>query len=242
MTDCPTAKLGRTGVTPWGRRAFEYRAFFGLADDQLPGQILDCGAGPSSFIAELTRAGSRVVAVDPIYHLQEFDLQRIFADAEERIARALAAEQQRFIWDFYGDIDGLLRVRREAAELFLADFPMGLAQGRYICGQLPELNFASGSFRLALCSHLLFLYSDELGLQFHLDALAELARVPDAVRVFPLISLDGAPSPFVDPAQRFLRERGLFVMLKPVPFEFQRGANQVFCVRRPLGRNPTTTD
>ena len=129
MTDCPTAKLGLAGVTPWGRRAFEYRAFFGLTDDQLPGPILDRGAGPSSFTAEMTRAGSRVVAMAPIYRLKEFELQRIFALAEGRIAPALAAEQQRFIWDFYGDIDDLLRVRREAAELFLADFPEGVGPG-----------------------------------------------------------------------------------------------------------------
>ena len=114
----PTAHLGLAGVTPWGRRAHEYLAFFGLRADQLPGTVLDCGAGPSSFTAEMTRAGVDVRAVDPGYRLEIPAMRRLLTNAEHQIGEALATERDRFVWDFYGDIDGLLTARRQAADRF----------------------------------------------------------------------------------------------------------------------------
>ena len=227
MNQESTARLGLAGVTPWGRRASEYRAFFDLPEDPGPGRILDCGAGPSSYTAEMTGAGVKVTALDPLYRLPVPAMQRLLADAEHKIGPALTAERHRFVWDFYGDIHRLLTARREAAERFFADYSAGRAGGRYICGELPRLPLATSSFDLALCSHLLFLYSRELDLEFHLHALSELARVAAEVRVFPMISLDGTPSPHVETCRRFLEQRGARVTIEPVPFEFQRGANHL---------------
>ncbi len=50
--------------------------------------------------------------------------------------------------------------------LFLEDFEEGKKQGRYIAGELPELPFDDNSFDLAHVSHLLFLYSEQLSLNF----------------------------------------------------------------------------
>lgn len=58
MNRAPTARSGLAGVTPWGRRAFECRAFFDLPEHPGPGRILDCGAGPSSYAAEMTGPAS----------------------------------------------------------------------------------------------------------------------------------------------------------------------------------------
>ena len=85
------------------------------------------------------------------------------------------------------------------------------------------------SFRPRIfCSHLLFLYSQELDLEFHLSALSELTRVAAEVRVFPMISLDGTPSPHVEACRQFLERRNVRVAIEAVPFEFQRGADRVF--------------
>ena len=46
----------------------------------------------------------------------------------------------------------------------------GRADGRYVEAELPTLPFADRSFDLALCSHLLFLYSVQLGEEFHRDS------------------------------------------------------------------------
>ncbi|MCE2475299.1 MAG: hypothetical protein J4F47_06925 [Alphaproteobacteria bacterium] len=118
---------------------------------------------------------------------------RLLADAEQQIGPALTAERHRFVWDFCGDTSRLLTTRRQAAERFFTDYSRGGGSGWYVCGELPRLPFATSSFDLALCSHLLFLYSRELGLEFHLHTLLELARVAAEVRVFPMISLDGTP-------------------------------------------------
>jgi ubiquinone/menaquinone biosynthesis C-methylase UbiE len=52
-------------------------------------------------------------------------------------------------------------------EKSLEDFPEGLKQNRYIPGELPSLPFDEKEFDLALCSHFLFLYTDNLSLEFH---------------------------------------------------------------------------
>ena len=51
---------------------------------------------------------------------------------------------------------------------------------------MPDLPFDDGAFDLALSSHLLFLYSEQFDLGFHVRALEEMLRVAAEVRVFPL--------------------------------------------------------
>ena len=77
---------------------------------------------------------------------------------------------------------------------FLDDFEVGLRAGRYIAGELPRLPFAEQSFQLALCSHFLFLYTNQLSEAFHVESVLELCRAAGEVRIFPLVSLDGGPS------------------------------------------------
>jgi hypothetical protein len=103
--------------------------------------------------------------------------------------------------------------------------------GRYIVGELPTLPFADQSFDLALCSHLLFLYSDQLGEAFHHQSLRELCRLAGEVRVFPLLALGGRRSPFIDSSIARLADSGHEVTIEIVPYEFQRGANQMMRVR-----------
>src|SRR5438093_537560 len=86
--------------------------------------------------------------------------------------------------------------------MFLADFDDGKDQGRYVNAELPSLSFADASFDLALCSHFLFLYSDQLDESLHRASIEELCRVARAVRIFPLVAFGGRPSPYVRPTSR----------------------------------------
>ena len=61
----------------------------------------------------------------------------------------------------------------------------GKAEGRYVTASLPSLPFENGQFDLALCSHLLFLYSAQLSLDFHRASIEELLRVASEVRAVP---------------------------------------------------------
>src|SRR5262249_2262982 len=106
-------------------------------------------------------------------------------------------------------------------------------QGRYVPAELPSLPFGDREFDLALCSHLLFLYSTQLGEAFHRASVLELGRVAREVRVFPLLALRGAPSPLVEGCGGVLRQAGYDVSVDPVPYEFQRGGNQMLRFRRP---------
>src|SRR5438270_8831865 len=116
--------------------------------------------------------------------------------------------------------------------LFLEDFEKGKAEGRYVTASLPSLPFEDGRFDIALCSHLLFLYSDQLSLDFHRASIEELLRVASEVRVFPLLSLDRRPSPHLNPLVTYLAEKGWRTEVLPVPYEFQRGGNRMLRIGR----------
>ena len=103
---------------------------------------------------------------------------------------------------------------------------------RYLAASLPSLPFADGSFDLALCSHFLFLYSERLDADFHAASVLELCRVARQVRIFPLLSLDGRRSPWIEPVCDRLRGAGHVVSLPTVDYEFQRGGNQMMEIRR----------
>lgn len=114
---------------------------------------------------------------------------------------------------------------------FLSDYPQGVEQGRYVDGELPRLPFADGEFDLAVCSHLLFLYSEQLSDEFHAASIRELCRVAGEVRVFPLLELGAKPSRHLQVVAACLNAEGYAVTVGPVPYEFQRGGNQMMRMR-----------
>jgi hypothetical protein len=59
----------------------------------------------------------------------------------------------------------------------------------------------------------------------------EMCRVAKQVRIFPLLNISGEPSPFVEPVTEELEKQGYTVLLKQVPYEFQKGGNQLLQVR-----------
>lgn len=214
-------------VVPWGRSFDEYCAMFALSDSDLAGSILGCGDGPASFNAAATKRGLRVVSVDPLYRFSADDIRGRLDATYERIMAETQQNAGEFVWSVIPSVDDLGRVRMAAMSEFLADFPAGRRDGRYLDGELPSLPFDDRTFDLAVCSHLLFLYSTQLGEAFHHSALLELCRVARQVRVFPLLALGGAPSPFVASSTQMLRERGYDVTIERVPYEFQRGGNEM---------------
>jgi len=228
----PSKEFELGGIVPWGRRFSEYQAFFALDELASGSPILDAGGGPSSFAAEARKTGARVVATDTIYALRGDDIRHRFEGAADAMRTGMRRASYRFNWSYYGSEDAVHRLRREALELFLDDFEDGKGEGRYVSASLPSLPFEDGSFRLALVSHLLFLYGDDLDFDFHLASIRELLRVADEVRVFPLVNLDGLPSSHLPGVMNALRREGAGAELVRVPFEFQKGATRMLRVRR----------
>lgn len=212
-------------------RSFEeYEAFFSLASVELAAQILDCSAGASGFAAVANARGGRVTAVDPAYG-RPAELVRTIGVSASGGAAILAGYEDRFVWTWYGSRERRDRMRSDALEAFLTDFRTH--PGGYVPGALPELPFADHTFDLALCSHLLFTWSDVLGEVWHGEALSELLRVAREVRVFPLVVQGtGDAAPFLSGVLDCLRQRGHRADVVQVPYEFQRGANEMLKVVR----------
>ncbi|HXF63206.1 MAG TPA: hypothetical protein VNK95_16385, partial [Caldilineaceae bacterium] len=208
-------------VVPWGRNAAEYLRMFDLTPADLTGRILGCGDGPASFNAEMTAAGHRVVSVDPLYAFPGEAIRARIVATYATLIDQVKARPDRYVWTEFRDPDELGQARLLAMGRFLADYDAGRAAGRYIEGSLPTLPFAAGDFDLALCSHLLFLYSEQLDLAFHLAAVQELLRVAREARIFPLLALDCTLSPHLDPVLAWAAERGIRAEVRPVPYEFQ---------------------
>jgi hypothetical protein len=221
-------------VIPWGRSFAEYRQMFGLSDEDLRKRILGCADGPAGFNAEATKLGTQVTSIDPLYAYSAAEIRGRIKEVCPQVLEQTRQNRHDFVWREFTSIEALGRARLRAMVRFLRDFTGGREAGRYLIGELPHLPFESGSFELVLCSHLLFLYSDHLDEQFHLDSVAELCRVADEVRIFPLITLAGKPSLHVDAVVRATRGRGYEVSVERVSYEFQRGGNEMLriCCRR----------
>ncbi len=138
-----------------------------------------------------------------------------------------------FVWTTITSVEELGRLRLAAMESFLSDYRLGTAQKRYVTGELPNLPFADREFDLALCSHLLFLYSEQLSEDLHVASLEELCRVAGEARAFPLLELGARKSRHVEAVRARLTAAGYSVTVETVPYEFQRGGNQMMRITAP---------
>jgi hypothetical protein len=214
-------------IVPWGRSRGEYDLMFDLSAQDLTGGVLDCGGGPSSFTAELSACGFRAVSVDPIYAFSASEIRTRFEAIVDSMLSQVRATPDDWAWSYHHSPDDLLLNRRATLERFLADYEGGLRESRYLVGELPSLSFVPASFGLAVCSHLLFLYSDLLTEAFHIRAVRELCRVAREVRVFPLLTQSRQPSPHLDAVRSALAADGYATEVVRVSYEFQRGGNQM---------------
>lgn len=218
-------------IVPWGRSYEEYVAMFGLTEVDLKLRVLGCGDGPAGFNSELTKRGGNVVSVDPTYVFEAAQIRSRISETYETVMGQIRKNQSDYVWNVISSVEELGRVRMSAMDRFLADYDNGKNDGRYIAGELPALPFDGGTFDIALSSHFLFLYSAHFTVEFHLHSLQEMLRVAREVRVFPLLTLDGTPSPHLNFVTESLSSCGFRVEVKRVPYEFQRGGNEMLLVR-----------
>ena len=219
-------------IVPWGRSFDEYVSMFDLSETDLRRTILGCGDGPASFNTTLTRRGGHIVSVDPLYRFNTHEIRYLIDETYPSVMEQTRQNKDNFVWTTIRSVNELGILRMKAMSEFLSDYPSGRKQKRYIDGKLPELPFPDGSFELAICSHLLFLYSGCLSEDFHIESTRELCRVASEVRVFPLVDLDSKPSRHVQPVTARLKKNGYRVTFVDVPYEFQRGGTQMMRICR----------
>ena len=205
---------------------------FDLSEADLRLRILGCGDGPAEFNARLSERGGNVVSIDPIYEFDGVQIRNRISETYETVIDQLRKNQSDYVWNSISSVEDLGRIRMSAMNAFLSDYEAGKREGRYVHGELPLLPFDSDEFDIALSSHFLFLYSAHLSAEFHLHAVQEMLRVAREVRIFPLLTLDGKPSPYLDTVTEHYTDHGFSITLKRVSYEFQRGGNEMLLIER----------
>ncbi len=222
--------VDKNTAIPWGRNFDEYRRMFALSDADLASRILGCSDGPASVNAEVTAAGGRIVSVDPLFAVKSEHIEARVGVARDMVMTDTYKSLNDYKWDVISSPEELETRRLKAVRDFLADFRQG-GQSRYVCSALPSLPFEERSFDLALCSHFLFLYSEQFDFEFHLAAVEELLRVASELRVFPLLDLKSRRSAHLAPLLDHLEASVWNATVERVPYEFQIGAFEMLRIR-----------
>ena len=216
-------------VVPWGRSFEEYVSMFCLSKNDLNLRILGCGDGPASFNAELTHRGGNIISTDPLYQFSASEIKTRIKATYHLVLEQTKKNQAEFLWKQIKTIEELGCVRMAAMAKFLEDYPHG--RERYVTGELPWLPFSDNAFDMALCSHFLFLYSEQYSSQFHVQSIIELCRVAREVRIFPVLELGTKRSRHLESVIKELNQKGYQCVLKKVNYEFQKGGNQMLYVK-----------
>ena len=216
-------------VVPWGRNFDEYVRMFDLQPADLGKKIIGCGDGPASFNAVANQNGGHVISVDPIYVLTKAEIEKRIEETYQTVISQTERNQEKFRWDQIRSVEALGQIRMEAMQVFLASYEAGKADQVYIPGTLPVLPFEDAAFELALCSHFLFLYSENLSYTFHVEAIQEMLRIAKEVRIFPLLDVNAQRSSHLDGVLAAFQ--GKKIEIRKVNYEFQIGGNEVLIIK-----------
>lgn len=92
-------------IVPWGRSLSEYIAMFNLTPTDLKRQILDCGGGPASFNAEMTRQDYFVISCDPIYQFNADEISQRIQQTYPQIINGVTASRDSYVWDAIAEVE-----------------------------------------------------------------------------------------------------------------------------------------
>jgi hypothetical protein len=219
-------------IVPFGRSLTEYQRMFQLSPNDMEREILDIAGGPASFNAEMAQLGHAVTSIDPIYEFSGQEIQKRFDACVDNIIEQVRNTPKDWVWSYHKSPEDLRRNREKSLALFLADYERGKAEHRYVAGALPDLP-TERRYDLVLCSHFLFLYSEQLSYDFHQQAILKLLEYSHELRIFPLLTLGLERSPYLDDLRRGLDQQGYFSEITKVDYEIQRGGNEMLRIRLP---------
>ena len=90
---------------------------FAMSEADLHSRILGCADGPSSFNAEATRRGLRVISCDPLYQCDAGQIRARIEATFDTVVEQTRRNAAEFVWDAaITSVDDLARVRRAAME------------------------------------------------------------------------------------------------------------------------------
>lgn len=173
-----------------------------------------------------------MISIDPVYTFSTDEIADRIAKTYDTVVEQTRSNAAQYNWTDFRNADDQGEQRMKTMNRFLADYETGKLQGRYRTESLPTLSFPNQSFDLALCSHFLFLYTTHLSEEFHVEAVHELVRVADEVRIFPLVDLANQLSPYVKTVSLTCEKSGFSVEIVDVLYHFQKNGNQMLCIKK----------
>lgn len=220
-------------VVPWGRNFSEYKAMFMLTDEDLQKKIAGFGDGPASFNFEADKMGMNVTSYDIVYQFSKVELQNRIEEVRGIVMEQMAENMDNYVWKNIKSLDELERIRMSAMNMFLEDFEIGKAEGRYVYHNLPDrVNKDDNTYDIGLSSHFLLMYTD-LGYDFHIKAISEVMRVCKEVRIFPVCDLDGNKTDLITKVSNYLRGEYCVNIIK-TKYEFQKGNNEMMIITKQM--------
>ena len=217
-------------IVPWGRSYEEYISMFNLSEKDLDKSILGCGDGPASFNTGMYQKGKKMVSIDPIYSLTAEEIEKQIKVTYQNVLIQTQQNKEKFRWNEIESVEELGQIRMSAMKSFLSDYEKGKVQNRYVPAELPNLPFENKQFDLVLCSHFLFLYTNNLTVDFHIQAINEMLRIANEVRIFPLMDVNSSRSIYVDEVLSRYTDLGYCAKEVQVNYEFQKGGNKMMVI------------
>jgi len=214
----------------WMCELKDYKRMFALTPEDLTLNIIDCAAGPSTFNAELTAQGGRVVSCDALYAMVFEKVQMETQELIETLLKRVQEKQEEFSWDSVSSLEELRKTYEAAARLFFDDFKKDKKHQRYYAESLPQFTFKDYQFDLALCAHFLFDRTIHPEENFIVNSIKEMCRVAREARIYPLLDAKGEITKEVGPVMMQLQMAGYGVEIKEVDYGVEKKANAMLRV------------
>lgn len=221
MSEESTARVAVTA-----RGLDDYRHMFALDDDTLTRRrFLDCASGASAFGAELRAHGGQALSVDPLYGAGLDAVHERALYNLNNCEQWLSAHTDVIDWEYLGSPADYRRSGLRSLASFSSDFHVH--RDRYLGASLPNVPLGDNAVDIALCANFLFAYSDTFGVDFHIAAIAELARIARLeVLIHPTSARDGRDlDDFTTAVELGLSDAGLHTETFIAPSTWLRGAS-----------------
>lgn len=213
----------------WIHGLEEYEQMFDLQEADYRKSILDFPGSISSFNAEVYQKVHRVVSGDAIYGMSMEAMQDYAQKLLKLNCDYLTDNADAVLKLGAAALEPIFKMWRANADIFLEDYMTGKKQARYQQVLMPNLPYANHEFQLALCSD--YVFNRHVQNDCRPDqVVAELCRVAEEVRIFPLLTEAGEVSEWLGPLMLDLQNRNHGIEIRQVPFENVKGGNAMLRV------------
>lgn len=223
-------RMDNKHVSVWGRTLEEYTTMFALNGISPSTKLLSIADGPSTFNLQQRQHGINITSVDPIYNLSIDELKDVFKKSYSFNKELFIENKENFNFRNEQEMEQVLAKRQNTFNTFIADYETH--RNNYHFGKLPTLDFTSNSFDLCLCSNFLFIFDHIFDLEFHINSIKEMLRISNEVRIFPLYSINGQKSNYLNFVTQFLTDNNYSWTIEANNYHIYKDGNKFLKVIR----------